>query len=109
MRFVISVIDSTTGTATGDEMTAIDTFNAALQAAGEFVLAVGLTQPNDAQVIDARTTPPITTTGPLHDTDDYVSGLWIIDVADDATAHDRAIAASRACNRRVELRAILGG
>lgn len=109
MRFVISVIDSTTGSASPAEMTAIDAFNAALQSSGEFVLAVGLAHPDTATVIDGRVDPPAESSGPLHVGDDYVSGVWMIDVTDEATARERATAASRACNRRVELRAILGG
>lgn len=109
MRFVISVIDSVTGSGTGDEMAAIDAFNASLRAAGEFVLAVGLAHPDGSTVIDGRVDPPVETPGPLHAADEYVSGMWMIDVADQATARERAIAGSRACNRRIELRAVLGG
>ena len=109
MRFVISVIDSVTGSGTGDEMAAIDAFNDSLRAAGEFVLAVGLAHPDGSTVIDGRVDPPDETYGPLHVGDEYVSGMWMIDVADQATARERAIAGSRACNRRVELRAVLGG
>ena len=109
MRFVIAVIDSATGSASPAEMAAIDAFNESLRAAGEFVLAVGLAHPDTATVIDGRVGSEVETPGPLHVGDEYVSGMWMIDVADQATARERAIAGSRACNRRVELRAVLGG
>lgn len=108
MRFVISVIDSATGSASAAEMAAIDAFNASLRVAGEFVLAVGLAHPDRSMVLDGRVDPPDESSGPLHVGDEYVSGMWMIDVADQATARERAVAGSRACNRRVELRAVLG-
>ncbi|HOF63566.1 MAG TPA: hypothetical protein PLL54_04615 [Dermatophilaceae bacterium] len=37
----------------------------------------------------------------------YLSGLWIIEVPDEAAALALAAEASRACNRRVEVRAFL--
>jgi hypothetical protein len=37
-----------------------------------------------------------------------VAGLWIIEVDSPATAHALATEASRACNRKVEVREIFG-
>ena len=37
----------------------------------------------------------------------YLSGLWIVDVPDETAALTLATEASRACNRRVEVRAFL--
>jgi hypothetical protein len=108
MRYLMSVIDTSTGSATPSEMTDIDAFNSRLRAAGEMVLAVGLAEPAQACVIDGRGDAPTVVDGALHTGIEYVSGMWMIDVTDHATALDRATAASRACNRRVELRAVLG-
>jgi hypothetical protein len=108
VRYVISVIDSSTGSATPAEMSAIDAFNECVRHAGEFVLAVGLADPSTAVVIDGRGPTAGASPGPLHTADEYVSGLWIIDVEDHASAVTRATEASHACNRRVELRAVLG-
>lgn len=42
MRYLISVIDDTTNSATGDEMAAIDQFNERLRTNGHWVFAGGL-------------------------------------------------------------------
>ena len=41
---------------------------------------------------------------PLFDAKENFSGLWIIEAADAQTARELAFAASKACNRKVELR-----
>ena len=108
MRYVISVIDSTTGSASPAEMAMIDEFNDTVRAAGELILAIGLADPSSATIIDGRNGSRDVTDGALHIGDEYLSGMWMIDVTDEATARERAISGSRACNRRVELRAVLG-
>lgn len=108
MRFLISVIDNTSGSATADEYAAIDAFNAALQADGHWISAFGLDDPSAATVINARMPSVDIRTGPHHVADEWISGCWLIhaDSSDEATR--LAIAASAACNRRVELRPLLG-
>jgi len=54
MKFLIAVIDNATGTATGDEMAAIDAFNESLQANGHWIMACGISSPEAATVIDNR-------------------------------------------------------
>jgi len=108
MRFLISVIDTATGTGTPEETAAIDEFNARLVADGHWVLACGLAAPSSAIQIDARGGDAVVTDGPLHATTEYVSGFWIITAADHAEAQALATEGSRCCNRRVELRALLG-
>ena len=108
MRFLISVIDNNTGTATSDEMVAIDSFNDLLRANGNWIFAGGLSAPADAIVIDNRNGADLMSHGPLHSSDDYISGLWLIEANDLTTAQDLAAQGSRACNRRVELRPLLG-
>jgi Uncharacterized protein conserved in bacteria len=109
MQFLISAIDDTTGSATQDEMAAIDAFNAQLVADGHWVFACGLADPSEAVVIDDRDGAATSTDGPLHDSQEYVSGFWIVAAPDLATARSLAAEGSRCCNRRVELRPLLGG
>jgi hypothetical protein len=45
MRYLITVIDDSTNSATGDEMAAIDEFNDRLRAGGHWVFAGGLAAP----------------------------------------------------------------
>lgn len=109
MEFLISVIDSQSGAATADEMTAIDAFNARLEADGHWVIARGVSSPDRAVLIDGRGTEPEVTIGPLHGGRDYISGFWVVRAPDLEAARELAVEGSRACNRRVELRPILGG
>jgi hypothetical protein len=109
MKFMISVIDTQTRPPhTPQEISAIDAFNDKLQAAGQRVLAIGLDSPKEAMVIDARNNSLKSSSGPLHETNEYQSGIWIIEVADHETAIQLAEEGSRACNRKVELRPVLG-
>ncbi len=109
MRYLLNVIDSETGSGTGDEMAAIDAFNARLQSAGQLIMAEGLASPRASTVIDNRGGAGLVTPGPLHDTEQYVSGFWIIEAADRDAALALAAEGSRACNRVVELRPFSGG
>ena len=108
MKFIISVIDTQTRSPhTPEEIAAINAFNEKLVKAGQRVLAIGLESPNDATVVDARGQSIETQSGPLHSTEEFVSGIWIIDVSDHETAMQLAKEGSKACNRRVELRPII--
>lgn len=109
MKFLISVIDDVTGSATRAEMASIDAFNERLVAGGHWIFAGGLAAPADATVIDDRDDAGSFTDGPFLPSSDYVSGFWIIEASDPADARDLAAEASRCCNRRVELRPFLGG
>ena len=108
-QFLISVIDHETGLASAAEMKAIDAFNARLAADGHWVLAGGLSSPDRAIVIDGRDANALITEGPLHSAPEYLSGFWIIDARSIEEARTLATEASRHCNRRVELRPLLGG
>lgn len=107
MHHLISVIDASTGSATADEMAAIDVFNDQLRINGYWVLAGGLVDPSEATVIDNRGEEPVITEGPFIESTEYTAGVWIIQTPDLATARRLAIEASRRCNRRVELRTLL--
>ena len=107
MRFLISVVDNQTGTATTAEMAAIDQFNDGLRERGQFIFAGGLSSPDSAKVIDNRSNRGELSAGPLHQSDEYLSGFWIVEAKDEAAALAIANGASLACNRRVELRPLL--
>jgi len=104
MKFQISVIDELSNPGTPAEMVEIDKFNDELRANGQFIFAWGLQTPESATVIDNRNDANLSTGKPLFAAKENFSGLWIIDVADAETAEKLAFAASKACNRKVELR-----
>lgn len=108
MKYLISVIDDSTGSANPEEMAAIDAFNDRLVAEGHWVFAGGLAAPSTTTVIDNRGEEPVFTDGPFVESKEYLAGFWIID----APEHDAALAlateGSKCCNRKVEIRKFLG-
>ena len=109
MKFLITVIDTQTRSPhTPEEIAAIDAFNDKLSEAGQRVLAVGLEAPQQALVIDARGAEVVSTPGLLHNTTEFASGIWIIDVPNREIAIELAAEGSKSCNRKVELRPIIG-
>lgn len=109
MKFMISVIDDETNSSSANEMAEIDAFNARLQSAGQLIMAEGLASPRASVVVDNRGGAGLVTPGPLHDTEQYVSGFWIIEATDRDAALALAADGSHACNRVVELRPFFGG
>ena len=107
MRFLISVIDSNTRSGTEAELIEIDKFNDMLRERGHWIFACGLDYPSLSTLIDGRVQPAEFVSGPLHSGEQYLSGFWIIQADDQATAKELAAQGSRACNRRVELRPLL--
>ena len=108
MHYLITVIDDTTNSASGDEMASIDEFNERLRTSGRWVFAGGLASPETATVIDNRAGTPVVTDGPFIESKEYLSGFWIIDASDLDVALELAGDGSKACNRKVELRPFLG-
>ncbi len=104
MQYLVSVLDDGTGSATSDEMTAIDTYNEQLQADGHWVFAGGLGAPGTATVIDNRGGEPMFTDGPYLESKEHIIGFWIIEATDLDVALKLAAGGSKACNRRVEVR-----
>ena len=108
MRFLLSVIDSASRTGTSDEMAAIDIFNEKLKKNGHWIFACGVDSPTSAKLIDNREDAGLTHEGSYVDSDEFQSGFWIINAA----SHGEAIAlgheGSKACNRKVEVRLLLG-
>ena len=108
-QYLISVLtDRADHLANEEEDAAIDVFNGQLHVDGHWVFAGGLASPSSATTIDSRDGEPVLTDGPFVETKEYVAGLWIIDAPDLDVALRLAIAGSKACNRRVELRPLLG-
>lgn len=89
-------------------MRAIDTFNDALRANGQWVFACGIGAPDTATLVDNRDDLGESAAASLFTERDFYSGLWVIDVDSLETAKNLTLAASRACNRQVELRPLLG-
>lgn len=104
MKFLISVIDDRSNTGTQEEMVKIDEFNDLLQANGHWIFACGLQAPDSATVIDNRSGANLSTGKPLFEAKENFSGLWLIETEDSKTARRLAFEASKACNRKVELR-----
>lgn len=107
MRYLIFVIDEQSRSATGNEMAAIDAFNDSLREGGHWLLAIGIGGPATASVIDNRADAELIADGSLFATDDFYSGLWLVEVDSAEQARLLALGASKACNRRVELRPLL--
>jgi len=107
MQYLVSVIDDKTGSATPDEMAAIDAFNDRLEAEGHWVFAAGLAAPSSATVIDNRGAEPMFTDGPFLESKEYIAGFWVIEAADLDVALKLAAEGSKHCNRKVEVRPFL--
>lgn len=107
MKFVIFVIDDLTNSGTPAEMVEIDAFNDSLRANGQWIFAGGLSAPSNGNVIDNRAGVGIETGMPLFDAKENFSGFWLIEAANWQAAKDLALAGSKACNRKVELRPLL--
>lgn len=107
MQYLVSVIDDKTGSATPDEMIAIETFNDRLRADGHWVFAGGLASPSTATVVDNRGGEVLVTDGPFLESKEHLAGFWVMQAADLDVALKLAADASKACNRRVEVRPFL--
>jgi len=107
MQYLVSVIDDKTGSATPDEMEAINAFNDRIEAAGHWVFAGGLASPGASTVIDNRGAVAVFTDGPFLETKEHIAGLWIFEAPDLDAAIKIATEGSKACNRRVEVRPFL--
>ena len=102
------MIDDVTASGTPEEMAAIDIFNEKLQQNGHWITAGGLAAPESATVIDNRNGANLETGKPLFATKENFSGFWLISADDQDEARKLAFEGSQACNRKVELRPLLG-
>jgi hypothetical protein len=104
MKFLISVIDDLQTPGTSAEMIEIDKFNDSLRENGHWIFAWGLQPPDTATVIDNRSDAGISSGKPLFEAKENFSGLWLIEAESPEVAEKLAFSASKACNRKVELR-----
>jgi hypothetical protein len=108
MKFMLCVIDTESNSGSAEEMKAIDAFNADLKEKGQLLMAEGIKGPSHSVLFDNRLDAGVVSDGPLHQMEEYLSGFWIITAADTDEAKQIAKAASKACNRKVELRPLFG-
>lgn len=104
MKYVLFVIDTESNSGTDQEMEAVTAFNSTLRANGQLLMAEGIWSPDKSIVFDNRNGAAVVLEGPLHDLTEYTSGFWIIEAKDITEAKHLAAEASKACNRKVELR-----
>ena len=107
-QYLISVLNNTTDLATEAEMAAIDVFNDQLIADGHWVFAGGLAAPDTSTVVDGRDEEPVFTDGPYLESKEWIIGFWIIEAPDLDVALRLSALGSKHCNRRVEVRPVLG-
>ncbi len=107
-KFMIFVIDDLSGSGTPEEMVKIDAFNDSLRSNGHWIFAGGLAAPVHGNVIDHRKGASQESNKPLFDAKENYSGFWLIQAANHEAAKQLAYEGSKACNRRVELRPLLG-
>ncbi len=107
-KFIIFVIDDLTNSGTPAEMIEIDAFNDQLRANGQWIFEGRVAAPHTAKVIHNRHGAGIETSKPLFGDAENFSGFWLIQATDEAIAKELALAGSKACNRKVELRPLLG-
>jgi hypothetical protein len=114
MQYLVSVIDDgqadavdSDTPASSAEQAAIDVFNEQMQTDGYWVFAGGLGRPVGATVVDSRGETPIVTDGPFVESKEFLAGLWIIEAPDLDVALRLAHGASKACNRKIEVRPFL--
>jgi hypothetical protein len=109
MRFLINVIESIDKPAhSRQEIDAIDALNDEMVAAGQRVLAVGIASPEKSIQIDNRDGQVKYIEAGFTNSNEYVSGFWIVEVPNQEIALELAARGSKACNRGVELRPLLG-
>jgi hypothetical protein len=108
MRFLLMVIDTTSPSASGDELAAIDAFNQQLTDNNQLLLAVGIADPGKSFMVDGRQAPASMAQESLFSGPDYHSGFWLISAESVDEAKELARQGSKACNRKVELRPLLG-
>jgi hypothetical protein len=109
VRYLINVIESIDKPAhSRQEIDAINAFNDEMVVAGQRVLAIGIASPDNSIQIDNRDGDIKYINESFNGSSEYVSGIWIIDVPNKEIALELAARGSKACNRRVELRPLLG-
>lgn len=106
-QYLLSVIHDVPELAPERERADIDVFNERLRRDGHWVFAGGLGFPDTATVVDNRGDASIVTAGPFVESKEFLAGFWVIEAPDVDVALRLAADASRACNRKVEVRPFL--
>lgn len=115
MQYLLLVIDDSTnrteteletGTATPEEMAAIDVFNERMQRDGQWLFAAGLAVPHTARTVDNRRGKGLVTDGPFAESKEFIAGFWIVEASSDDVALALAADGSLACNRKIDMRPI---
>ena len=76
-------------------------------AEGHWVFAGGLSSPSTATVIDNRGEEAVFSDGPFVESKEYLAGVWVWEAPDLDVALRLAAEASKACDRKVEVRPFL--
>ena len=108
MQYLVSVISDGTEVDAPEVGQAIDAFNDQLRADGYWVFANGLSAPSAATVVDNRGQELVLTDGPFLESKEHMAGFWIIEVPTLDVALKLATGASKACDRKIELRPFEG-
>lgn len=108
MKFLIFVIDDLSASGTPEEMVEIDKFNDQLEADGHWIAAGGLVNPINSLLIDNRGDANQVWERSHFPVAEHYSGFWFISAPDKETAKRLALAGSKACNRKVEVRPLIG-
>jgi hypothetical protein len=104
MRFLLLVIDSHWSRDVPGEIAEIDAFNDKLKSNGHWIYAWGLHGPERSQIFDNRNGASSVEAKSLIESDENYSGFWLFEAQDQSEADALALEASRACNRKLELR-----
>ncbi len=107
MRYIIFVVDVPNNRATQSEMTAIHAFNQMLHDNEHWITAAGISQSEHSKIIDNREGIARVSNGSIVEGPENYSGFWLVNVKSDDEAEKLGLAASLACNRRVEVRPYL--
>ena len=107
MRYLVSVIDDQSNPGSTDRQPLISEFNDRLIAEGYWVFAGGLAGTDAATVIDNRGEQAVVTDGPFLESKEYLAGVWVWEAPDLDVALRLATEASKACDRKIEVRPFL--
>jgi hypothetical protein len=108
MHYLLTVIDDQSTPGDDSEEGAVDRFNKQLQADGYWVFGGGLESPDAATVTDNRGSEAVFTDGPFVESKEYLAGFWVIEADDLDVALKLSAGASKACNRKIEVRPFEG-
>jgi hypothetical protein len=109
MKYILFVIDSVARSPHSvEEMEAIDALNDEMEQAGHRLFACGLEHPSQSTIWDFRNETENVDVASLMGVQKFYSGFWIIDVPDEEKARYYARKGSKACQREIELRPMIG-